>query len=66
VGEGLYVSGTVVKRVAGTALRTARQREGGDGVTRDETAWTWWMLPSAISGPGPEIPRRTPASSGPC
>jgi hypothetical protein len=22
----------------------------GDGVTRDETAWTWWTLPPAISG----------------
>ena len=44
------VSGTVVKHVAATALRAARQRDGGDGVTRDETAWTWWTLPSAISG----------------
>ena len=44
------VSGTVVKRVAATALRPARQRDGGDGVTRDETAWTWWTLPPAISG----------------
>ena len=44
------VSGTVVKRVAATALRAARQRDGGDGVTRDETAWTWWTLPPAIAG----------------
>jgi hypothetical protein len=44
------VSGTVAKRVAATALRTARQRDGGDWVTRDETAWTWWTLPPAISG----------------
>ena len=49
-GEGLCVSGTVVKRVAATALRAARQRDGGDGVTRDETAWTWWTLPLGISG----------------
>ena len=44
------VSGTVVKRVAATALRAAWQRDGGDGVTRDETAWTWWTLPPAIAG----------------
>ena len=44
------VSGTVVKRAAATALRAARQRDGGDGVARDETAWTWWTLPPAISG----------------
>jgi hypothetical protein len=44
------VSGTVVKRVAATALRAARLRDGGDGVTRDETAETWWTLPPAISG----------------
>jgi hypothetical protein len=44
------VSGTAVKRVVATALRAARQRDGGDGVTRDETAWTWWTLPSAAAG----------------
>jgi hypothetical protein len=38
------VSGTVVKRVVATALRAARQRDGGDGMTRDETAWTRWTL----------------------
>ena len=38
--------GTVVKRVA-AGLRAARER---DGMTRDETAWTWWTLPPAISG----------------
>ena len=43
------VSGTVVRRVAATALRAARQRDGGDAVTRDETAETWWTLPPAIS-----------------
>jgi hypothetical protein len=50
-GRGAFcVLGTVVKRVAATALRAARQRDGGDGVTRDETAWTWWTLPPAIAG----------------
>jgi hypothetical protein len=44
------VSGTVVEGVAATALRAARRRDGGDGVTRDETAWTRWTLPPAISG----------------
>ena len=44
------VPGTVVKRVVGAGLRAARQRDGGDGVTRDETAWTWWTLPPAIAG----------------
>ncbi len=28
----------------------AWQRDGGDGVARDETAWTWWTLPPAIAG----------------
>ena len=32
------------------ALRAPRQRDEGDGVTRDKTAWTWWTLPPAISG----------------
>jgi hypothetical protein len=44
------VPGAVVKLVAATGLRAARQRDRGDGVTRDETAWTWWTLPPAISG----------------
>jgi hypothetical protein len=44
------VSGTVVKRVVATALRAARQRDGGDGMARDKTAWTWWTLPPAIAG----------------
>jgi hypothetical protein len=44
------VPGTVVKRVVGTALPAARQRDGGDGVTRDETTWTWWTLSPAIAG----------------
>jgi hypothetical protein len=34
------VPSAVVKRVAESGLRAARQRDGGDGVTRDETAWT--------------------------
>ena len=42
--------GAVVRNVVGKGLRAARQRDGGDGVTRDETAWTWWTLPPAIAG----------------
>ena len=50
-GRGPFAcSGTVVKRVAATVLRAARQRDGGDGMARDETAWTWWTLPPAIAG----------------
>ena len=41
---------TVVKGVVGAGLRAAWQRNGGDVVTRDETAWTWWTLPPAIAG----------------
>jgi hypothetical protein len=44
------VPGTVVKRVVGAGLRAARRRDGGDGVTLDETAWTWWTLPPATAG----------------
>ena len=44
------VPGTVVKHVVGAGLRAARQRDGGDEVTRDETAWTWWTLPPATAG----------------
>jgi hypothetical protein len=40
----------VAKYVAATRFRAPRQRDGGDGVLRDETAWTWWTLPPAISG----------------
>src|SRR5512142_2285719 len=43
-------SGAVVKGVVGAGLRAAGRRDGGDGVTRDETAWTWWTLPPAIAG----------------
>ena len=43
-------SRTVVKGVVGAGLRAARRRDGGDGVTRDETAWTWWTPPPAIAG----------------
>jgi hypothetical protein len=67
------VSGTVVKRVAATALRAARQRGGGDGVTRDETAWTWWTLPPAVSGCLAQRAHRisargirVPGAPGPC
>ena len=44
------VSGAVARRVAATGLRAAWRRDGGDGVARDETAWTWWTLPPAIAG----------------
>ena len=44
------VSGTVAKRVAETRLPAAPQRDGGDGVTRGQTAWTRWTLPPATSG----------------
>jgi hypothetical protein len=43
-------SGAVARRVAATGLRAAWRRDGGDGVARNETAWTWWTLPPAISG----------------
>ena len=46
--EGAFCArGAVAKGVAATAPRTAWQR---DGLTRDETAWTWWTLPPATSG----------------
>ncbi len=61
------VSGTVVECVAATVLRAARQRDGGDGVTRDKTAWTWWTLPPAIAGcPARRYPRCPPISSRSC
>ncbi len=41
------VSDAVVSRVVKARLRAARS---GDGVTRDETAWTWWTLPPATAG----------------
>jgi hypothetical protein len=44
------VSATVVKRLAATSLRPNWQRDGGDGVARDETAWTWWTLSPGIAG----------------
>jgi hypothetical protein len=43
-------SRNVVKGVVGAGLRAAWQRDGRDGVTRGETAWTWWTLLPAISG----------------
>ena len=43
-------SRNVVKGVVGAGLRAAWQRDGRDGVTRDETAWTWWTLLPAIAG----------------
>ena len=61
------VPSAVVKRVVATAPRGAWQRDGGDGVTRDETAWTWWTLPPAISGcPARRYPRCPPISSRSC
>jgi len=48
--EGLWRFRRVAKHVAATRFRAPRQRDGGDGVTRDETAWTWWTLPPAIAG----------------
>ena len=48
--EGLWHSRRVAKYVAATRSRAPRQRDWGDGVLRDETAWTWWTLPPAISG----------------
>jgi hypothetical protein len=44
------VPGAVAKRVAATVLHAALQGDRGDGVTRDETAWTWWTLPPATAG----------------
>jgi hypothetical protein len=44
------VPSAVVRRVAETGLRAARQRDGEDGVIRDETTWTWWTFPPAIAG----------------
>ena len=41
------VPGAVVINVVATALRAAWRR---DGMARDETTWTWWTLPPAISG----------------
>jgi hypothetical protein len=60
------VSETVVKRVAETGLRAARQRDTGDGVARDETAWTWWTLPPAVAGcRAQRYHRQPPVSSCP-
>ena len=44
------VPGTVVRLVVAAGFRAAWRRDGGDGVTRDGTAWTWWTLPPAPSG----------------
>jgi hypothetical protein len=58
--------GAVAKRVAETGLRAARRRDGGDGVARDETAWTWWTLPPAIAGClAQKYRRRTGVRAGP-
>src|SRR5436190_9092509 len=50
-GERAFcVPGAVVRNVAATGLSAAWQRDGGDGATRDETAWTWWTPPPATAG----------------
>ena len=60
-------SRTVVKGVVGAGLRAAWQRDGGDGVTRDETAWTWWTPPLGISGcRAQRYRKRIPVSSRSC
>jgi ADP-ribose pyrophosphatase YjhB (NUDIX family) len=49
----------------GGPLRGPR-RDGGDGLTRAETAWTWGMFPLAISRCfAQRYHRHPPASSGP-
>ena len=55
--------GAVVKRVVGTGLCAARQRDRGDAVTRDETAWTWWTLPPRSLGAWPRSIVGAPASA---
>jgi hypothetical protein len=56
----------VVRNVV-TGLYAAWQRDGGDGVTRDETAWTWWTLPPVIAGCfAQRYHRQPPTSSCPC
>jgi hypothetical protein len=49
-GEGLCVSDAVVSPVVKAGLRAAWRRDRGDGMARDETAWTWWTLPPATAG----------------
>ena len=50
-GERAFcMPGTVVKGVVGAGLHTAWQRDEGDGVTRDETAWTWQTPPPSVAG----------------
>jgi hypothetical protein len=59
--------GAVVRNVVATGLYAAWQRDGGDGVTRDETAWTWWTLPPVIAGCfAQRYHRQPPTSSCPC
>ena len=48
--ESLWRFGRVAKHVAAARSRAPRQRDGGDGVARDRTAWTWWTLPPAVAG----------------
>jgi hypothetical protein len=64
--EGLWHFRRVAKHVAATRFRAPQQRDGGDGVLRDETAWTWWTLPPAISGClAQKYRRRTGVRAGP-
>jgi hypothetical protein len=49
------VPSTVVKGVEEQGSAPGR-RDGGDGVTRDETGWTWWTPPLATARClGPEV-----------
>jgi hypothetical protein len=60
------VPGAVAKPVAAPGLRAAWQRDGRDGVTRDETAWTWWTSLPATSGClAQKYRRRTGVRAGP-
>jgi len=63
-GEGLLRAGHCSKTCSTTGPGAARRR---DGVTRDETAWTWWTLPPATSGClARRYHRHPPVSSRPC
>ena len=40
---------------------SARRRDEGGAVTRDETAWTWWTFPPAVAG---RLAQRYTSASG--
>ena len=64
--EGLWRFRRVAKHVAATRFGAPRQRDGGDGVRRDETAWTWWTLRLEIAGClAQKYRRRTGVRAGP-